>query len=101
MTFWQFVDKRLDRASWPRARTVAGAGIFILTVMVFVMMFLKPDLAKDDLFKMLAQAVVVQGLVGLAMAYWFTAKERESHPQQVEVANTRRNPVPVSEGEDQ
>lgn len=62
--------------NWPRLRprTVAGGGIFALTVIVLAMIFFKPELAKDDLFKMLAQAIIVQGLVGLALAYWFTDK---------------------------
>lgn len=61
----------------PCGRTLAGGGIFALSVVVFAMMWFKPELAKDDLFKMLAQAVVIQGLVGLAMAYWFTAQHRD------------------------
>lgn len=54
------------------ARILAGAGSFGLVVMVFVMMYLKPEIAKDDLFKSLAQAVVIQGLIGLVMAFLFT-----------------------------
>lgn len=60
----------------PDARAIAGAGVFVLTCAIFAMMFLKPELAKDDLFKMLAQAVVTQGLIGLAMAYYFTSQHR-------------------------
>lgn len=83
---------------FPRARTIAGGGIFILTVMIFLMIYLKPELAKDDLFKTLAQAVIVQGLIGLAMAFWFTAKERD-HPEKVEVTNDPAHPVPVDDGD--
>lgn len=66
---------------WLTARVVAGAGAFLLTIMVFVMLWSKPELADNDLFKTLAQAVVVQGLVGLAMAHWFTSAARRSAPQ--------------------
>lgn len=100
MTFWQFVDKRLDQVSWPRARTVAGAGIFSLTLIVLLMIREQPTLADNDLFKTLAQGIVLQGLLNLAMAFWFTAKERESHPQQVEVTNTPAHPVPVEQGDE-
>lgn len=99
MTFWQFVDKRLDRISWPRARTVAGAGSFLMTLIVLLMIYIQPELAKDDLFKMLAQGVVIQGFVGLAMPFWFGDKERPVRPQQVEVTNTPAHPVPVEQGE--
>lgn len=60
------------------ARVIAGAGSFALAVMVFIMMAIRPELAKDDLFKMLAQAVVIQGLVGLVMAFLFTGEQRET-----------------------
>lgn len=63
-------------------RAIAGAGIFLLTVGVFVIIYLKPDLAKDDLFASLAQAIVIQGLVGLAMAFLFTG--RNSPPKDPE-----------------
>lgn len=60
----------------PDARAIAGAGVFILTCGIFAMMYAKPELANNDLFKMLAQAVVAQGLIGLAMAYYFTSQHR-------------------------
>lgn len=71
MTIWQFLDKQLDRFS---ASTVAGCGIFVLTVLVLLMVRESPQLAENQLFSVLAQAIVVQGLVGLAMASWFTIK---------------------------
>lgn len=69
MTFWEFLDRQLSRI---RASAVAGAGIFILALYVLEVIRLHPTLAKDDLFKTLAQAIIVQGLIGLAMASWFT-----------------------------
>lgn len=81
----------------PRIRptAVAGGGIFILSVMVLAMIYTKPELADNDLFKILAQAIVIQGLIGLAMAFYFTAKDR---PQvdKVEVVNDEDRPVPVT-----
>lgn len=71
---------------WPfpafTARGIAGAGVFALTVMVFTLIAFQPALADNDLFKMLAQAVVVQGLVGLAMAHWFTSASKPHSPPQ-------------------
>lgn len=69
MTFWEFLDRQISRISPAGA---AGAGIFILSLYVLEVIRQNPDLAKDDLYKTLAQAVVVQGLIGLAMASWFT-----------------------------
>lgn len=56
------------------ARIIAGGGSFSLTVFVLVMMLFKPELADNDLFKSLAQAIVIQGLIGLVMAFLFTGK---------------------------
>lgn len=71
---------KLPTLSMNHARVIAGGGSFALTVMVFVMMWRNPELAKDDLFKMLAQAVVIQGLVGLVMAFLFTGKNTGEDP---------------------
>lgn len=59
------------------ARSVAGCGIFVLCIAVLVMIYHNPSLADNDLFKMLAQAIVVQGLIGLAMAYYFTSSQHK------------------------
>jgi len=69
MNFWEFLDKQISRL---RPSGVAGAGIFALTVMVLRMIEKDRSLAENDLFKTLSQALVVQGLIGLAMASWFT-----------------------------
>lgn len=57
-------------------RAIAGGGIFGLSLLVLVMLYAKPELGNSDLFKMLAQAIVTQGLIGLAMAFYFTAQHR-------------------------
>lgn len=56
------------------ARTVAGGGVFALTLIVLWMIYTKPDLAEQQLFSMLAQAIIIQGLIGLVMAFLFTGK---------------------------
>ena len=71
MTFWDFLDRQIGRLS---PSGTAGAGIFVLTGIVLWMVYNDRTLAESDLFKTLAQAIVVQGLVGLAMAAWFTKK---------------------------
>lgn len=56
-------------------RTIAGAGIFVLSVAIIALIAFKPDIADNELFGVLAQAIIVQGLVGLTMAYWFQASK--------------------------
>lgn len=94
MTFWQFLDRQIGRVS---PGGVAGAGIFMLTGAVLFMLASDKELADNDLFKTLAQAIVVQGLVGLAMASWFTKKPGEDAPRKVEIEQPDNNPVPVEE----
>ncbi len=95
MTFWEFLDRRFASIT---ASGLAGAGVFLLTGIVLYMLVHDRTLADNDLFKTLAQAIVVQGLIGLALASWFT-KDR-SAPQQVQVTNRADDPVPiVNEGE--
>lgn len=90
MNFWQFLDKQIDRI---KPSGVAGAGIFLLTFVVLWMLRDDRTLADNDLFKTLAQAIVVQGLIGLAMAAWFTKNRAE--PDETRIVNSPSDPVPV------
>ncbi len=65
---------KLPPMNMATARILSGAGAFGLVLLVFVIMVVRPELAKDDLFKSLAQAVVIQGLIGLVMAFLFTGQ---------------------------
>ena len=71
MNFWEFLDNRLNQLT---SEGLAGAGIFVMTGVILALLTLYPSLRSDDLFKVIAQAIVVQGLIGLAMARWFTKK---------------------------
>lgn len=93
MTFWEFLDRQIGRIS---PSGTAGAGIFALTGVVLYMLASDRTLADNDLFKTLAQAIVVQGLVGLAMAAWFT-KKADERSQDVRVINDETERVPTEE----
>lgn len=96
MNVWQFLDRQIGRL---KPSGVAGAGIFVLTGIVLLMLSEDRTLADNDLFKTLAQAIVVQGLVGLAMAAWFTKKDEG--PTQTRIINSRDEPVPTEPTEDE
>lgn len=64
-----------------RSTTVAGGGSFALALLVLLMVYHKPALAENDLFKILAQAIVIQGLIGLVLPFYYTAKERPADPR--------------------
>lgn len=59
------------------AHGLFSAGLFALTVLVFVLDALVPELRKDDLFKMLAEAVVISGLINLAAGFYFGASRSQ------------------------
>jgi len=94
MTFWEFLDRQIGRI---KPTGVAGAGIFLLTGVVLWMLKEDRTLADNDLFKTLAQAIVVQGLVGLAMAAWFTKKDEGDKTRHVQIDQPKDDPVPTRE----
>lgn len=95
MNVWLFLDRQIGRL---KPSSVAGAGIFVLTSIVLLMLSEDRTLADNDLFKTLAQAIVVQGFVGLAMAAWFTKKDEG--PTETRIVNCRSEPVPTEPTED-
>ena len=58
------------------AMILEGGGMFALVVMVLCMILIHPQLADNDLFKSIAQAIVIQGLIGLVVASLFTSTDR-------------------------
>ncbi len=62
----------MPRASANEARLLLGAGCFLLVLVVLAMVAFLPELRKDELFRMIAQAVVTQGFFGMVVAFWFT-----------------------------
>ncbi len=95
MNFWQFLDKQLNRIH-VSAVGIAGAGIFVLTGVVLYMLDNDRELADNDLFKTLAQAIIVQGLIGLAMASWFTTNANRK-VQDTRIVNKKNEAVPVED----
>lgn len=52
-----------------------SVGLYGLTVLVLVLMATVPGLRQDDLFKTLAQAIVMTGLINLAASFYFGASK--------------------------
>lgn len=90
MNGWEFLDRQISRV---KPTGVAGGGIFLLTGTVLWMLYRDRTLADNDLFKTLAQAIVVQGLIGLAMASWFTM----NGTRKVSIDQPDDEPVPTKE----
>lgn len=64
-----------------QARVLLGAGCFVLVLVVLAMLAFMPDLRRDELFRMIAQAVVTQGFFGMVVAFWFTGpNDRREEP---------------------
>lgn len=98
---------------WPAdARGWMAIGLFVEVNFIIGAMVFNPELAAVDLFKSLAQAIVLQGFLQLAAAFYFTASKggtdmaernqaiveqqaQSGTPQPVTVTNTPENPVPI------
>lgn len=63
------------------ARAALLFGLGLLTLIVLIIMVVQPQLADNDLFKMIAQAIIVQGLIGLAAAFYFTDSDGGDPPR--------------------
>jgi flagellar motor component MotA len=64
-----------------QARVLLGIGCFVLVLVVLAMLAFMPDLRSDELFRMIAQAVVTQGFFGMVVAFWFTGpSDRREEP---------------------
>lgn len=64
-----------------QARLLLGAGCFLLVLVVLGMLAFLPALRTDELFRMIAQAVVTQGFFGMVVAFWFTGpSDRREDP---------------------
>lgn len=57
---------------WPDLRGVVAAGFLALTVLIFCMIYVNPELTANQGFMFLAQAVIVSGLIGAVGAFLFT-----------------------------
>jgi hypothetical protein len=55
-------------------RAIITLNLHIMTFVVLIMMYVKPEIANVDLFKSIAQAIVIQGFIGLALSFYFTAQ---------------------------
>lgn len=58
------------------ARAAMLATFVALTLIIFAIMVWVPSLTENDLFKTLAQAIVITGLIGMAGGFWFTDTDR-------------------------
>lgn len=56
----------------PSERGWMAIGLFLLTFFIFGLIALQPDLAKNQLFSVLATAVVTAGLIGGAVAFYYS-----------------------------
>jgi hypothetical protein len=56
-----------------KVRTWIAIGMFFETNFILVLLALRPALAELKLFEIIAQAIVIQGLLGLVLAFYFSA----------------------------
>lgn len=54
-----------------------AVGCFALVILVLILVAVDATLRKDDLFKMLAQGLVLTAFIGLVLSFFFTASKRD------------------------
>ena len=66
MTFWDWLSR--VGPGWPNGRGWYAAALFLQTCAILVLLYVAPELGKNDFFQTLATAIVVTGWVGFAVA---------------------------------
>lgn len=64
---------RIIWPGWPDARGWIAIASFLLTVMVLTLIWLVPDLRRDEFFKNIAVLIVGTGWINGALAWAFSA----------------------------
>lgn len=65
-------------------RTWLAIAMFLETNIVLGLLAFIPSLAEVKLFELIAQAIVMQGFLGLVLAFYFAANEAASDPKDQE-----------------
>jgi hypothetical protein len=83
MTFWQFLDKTLDRLpGWPNGRGLVGLATFSLTIMVLWMVKDDKSLREDEFFKVIATAIVLTGFINGVVAFFYSQNQLNAEASQ-------------------
>lgn len=97
MTFWEAFKK--SGPGWPDQRGWYALALFLQTSGIFVLIAAVPSLSDNEFFKTLAQAVVVTGWVGYAVAGRDSRFDREQVGQAQQLARDILDRVPPSPAE--
>lgn len=98
MTFWDFLC-RLG-PGWPDQRGWYALALFIQTGGILLMLALMPQLKDNEFFKTLAQAIVVTGWVGFAVAGRDNRIDREQLSQAQRLAQGLLDQAKAGRGPD-
>lgn len=75
MTFWDWLYKA--GPGWPSQRGWYALALCLQTSVIVVMLAIYPELSKNEFFKVVANAVIVTGWVGYAVAGRDNTVDRE------------------------
>ena len=87
MTFWEFLH-RLG-PGWPDQRGWYALALFVQTCVILAMIAWIPALSKDEFFKAAANAIIVTGWVGFAIAGRDNRLDREQVGQALKIAENQ------------
>jgi hypothetical protein len=72
VTVWDFLDKR-----WPRERTFVTVLLYGLIIGLLQMAADNPGLWKEEVFKVILQALALTGFLNMLMAFHFSANKSD------------------------
>lgn len=75
MNFWDFLNARMPTA--PSERQWVTIGLFTLIVLLLMMARADPHLWDVEVFKVIAQAVVLTGFLNMVLAFHFAANKSD------------------------
>jgi hypothetical protein len=94
MTFWDFLDRQISRMG---TRGWLTAGLYIMAWHSLDMIHGRPEFAKLE--EILVQALVIQGFLGLAAAFYFAASkggvEMADRNQSLVEAQAKASPIQI------
>lgn len=88
---------------WPDTRAFLVGGLFFLTVMVLLMVRENPKLTENPGFMVLAQSIIIAGLITAGCGFYFTASKSSEDKNTIMATQARaleagNNTTPANTG---
>lgn len=90
---------KITGPGWPDRSGWYAIALYVQTCIILLMVVAFPDLRQDEFFKLIAQAIIITGWLGFAVAQVKGEKERENTGKALDLAKSS-SPPPVDKPQD-